>query len=310
MSKARDFSKVQAMLAVDNPGVRQGLREALKRCGVGSIVEVSTVVQAHKGVKETNPDLLVVSSEIEGVFLGSMIKDIRHSRFGTHPFPLVVMLAMAAEFEYVRRIVDSGPDDILLVPVSPDHMLNRFLNLARHRKPFVVTHDYVGPHRRKSQRPGHGKEVVPMVEVPNPVSAKATMVDPLVFQRDVDVVAQRLNTLKVERYGVQIRWLEKTLRDLLAKPDPDEHQISLHSLRLADIAEDLKARTTNWHDARVGKAADVMMEAAKLVSNAGPRASGKPLNDLSEACLQAAQEISRCLPHTDKAEVPSGDSGI
>jgi len=300
--KAHDYSKVEAMLAIDNPGVRQGLREALKRCGVGTIIEVSSIVQAHKAIKEQNPDLLVVSSEIEGVFLGAMVKDIRHARFGSHPFPLVVVLSMTAEFDYVRRIVDSGPDDILLVPVSPDQMLNRFINLARNRKPFVVTHDYVGPDRRKSQRPGLGKEVVPMVNVPNPVAAKLEKVDPLVFQRDVDSVVLRLNSLKVERYGVQIRWLEKTLRDMFAKPDPDEHLISLHSLRMADIADDLKIRTANWHDNRVVKASELMLSAAKLVSNAGAKAKGKLLDDLSEACLQTAQEIARCLPHADKAE--------
>lgn len=298
------------MLAVDNPGVRQGLREALKRCGIINITEVSTVVQAHAGVKEGNPDLLVVSSEMEGVFLGSMIKDIRHARFGSHPFPLVVMLAMAAEFDYVRRIVDSGPDDILLVPVSPDHMMNRFLNLVRHRKPFVVTHDYVGPDRRKSQRPGLGKEVVPMVDVPNPVAAKTAMTDPGVFLRDVEAVTQRLNTLKVERYGVQIRWLERNLRDLFSKPDPDEHQITVFSLRLADIAEDLKLRTANWHNDRIAKSADMILDMAKVVSNAGPRAVGKPLDDFCEACLQAAQDISHCLPHADKTEVPAEDTSV
>lgn len=302
MTKHKDFSKVQAMLAIDNPGVRQGLREALKRSGVMNIMEVSTMVQVHKTLEEQSPDLLVVSSEIDGVFLGSMIKDIRHSRFGRHPFPLVVMLAMTAEFDYVRRIVDCGPDDILLVPVSPEQMLNRFLNLARLRKPFVVTHDYVGPDRRKSQRPGAGKEAVPMVEVPNPVAAKADKIEPTTFQRDVESVSQRLNTLKVERYGVQIRWLEKALRELFAKPEPDEHQISLHSLRLADIAEDLKVRTANWHDNRVIKSAELMLSAAKQVSNAGVGAVGKGLNDLSEACLQTAQEISRCLPHMDSSE--------
>jgi DNA-binding NarL/FixJ family response regulator len=303
VTKHKDFSKVQAMLAIDNPGVRQGLREALKRSGVMNIMELSTMVQVHKTLEEQSPDLLVVSSEIDGVFLGSMIKDMRHSRFGRHPFPLVVVLAMTAEFDYVRRIVDCGPDDILLVPVSPEQMLNRFLNLARERKPFVVTHDYVGPDRRKNQRPGVGKEAVPMVDVPNPVAAKADKIEPQAFQRDIDSVSQRLNTLKVERYGVQIRWLEKALRELFAKEEPDEHQISLHSLRLADIAEDLKVRTANWHDNRIVKSAELIISAAKKVSNAGPKAAGNGLNDLSEACLQTAQEIARSLPHMDNKEM-------
>lgn len=304
MSK-QDYSGVQALLAIDNPGVRQGLREALKRIGVGGITEMSSMVQVHNTLRDHIPDLLVVSSELDGVFLGSMVKDIRHARFGTNPFPLVVMLAMTAEFDYVRRIVDSGPDDILLVPVSPDQMLNRFLNLARNRKPFVVTHDYVGPDRRKAQRPGPGKEKVQMVDVPNPVAAKAAKIDPQVLQRDIEAVSTRLNTLKVERYGVQIRWIEKVLREMFASDDPNEHQITVHSLRLADIAEDLKLRTSGWQDGRIIKSAELMLGAAKSVSNAGPNAVGRLLDDLSEACLQTAQEITRALPHIDIVEAAS-----
>lgn len=299
MAQAVDFSKVQAMVAVDNPGVRQGLREALKRIGCGQIIEATNNLQLHHGLEETNLDLLIMVSEMQGVFLGSMIKEMRHARLGPHPFPLVVILSMMAEFDYVRRIVDCGPDDVLLVPVAPDQMLARLLNLARVRKPFVVTHDYVGPDRRKSQRPGAGVETVPMVDVPNPVAAKASKIDPSLFQRDVDSVTQRLNTLKVERYGVQIRWLEKALRQMFASSELDENTVTVHSLHLADIAEDLKVRTADWHDDRIVKAAELMMSTAKVVSNAGKSAAGKKLDDLSEACLQTAQEISRCLPHAD-----------
>lgn len=304
MKKKHDYSSVQAMLAIDNPGVRQGLREALRRSGVTSILEVSTLNQiAHSFESQQWPDLLVVASEIEGQFLGHMIRDIRHSRLGHHPFPLVVVLSMAAEFDYVRRIVDCGPDDILLVPVSPDQMLNRFLGLARNRKPFVVTHDYVGPDRRKNHRPGAGKEVAQLVEVPNPVAAKAAKADPQSFQRDVETVAQRLNSLKVERYGVQVRWLDKALRETFTKETVDEQQVTVLSLRMADIAEDLIKRTANWHDDRVSKAAQALVSQAKQVSNAGAAAAGQMLQEISQLCQQVSQEIVRCLPHLDSAEM-------
>ncbi|OIQ98380.1 regulator of RpoS [mine drainage metagenome] len=304
MIPAGDFSKVEALVAVDNPGLRQGLREALRRIGCKQIVEAVNGLQVQRALAENAFDLMVMVSEMENLFLGELVRDLRHNRLGRHPFPLVVMLSTMAEFDYVRRLVDCGPDDVLLMPVAPDSMLSRMRTLVLARKPFVVTHDYVGPDRRKNHRPSVGGESAPMLEVPNPVAAKVYRIDETGLERDILQVRQRLNLLKIERHGVQISWLEKQLLQLFSAQQPDERLIRLHSLHLADIAEDVLARSAAWQDKALEQACRQMQDVAHRVGDAGRAAMGPLLDELSQGCRAAAAEIARCMARVGSGWMP------
>ncbi len=304
MIPAGDFSKVDALVAVDNPGLRQGLREALRRIGCQQIVEATNGLQVQRALTDSKFDLMVMVSEMEDLFLGELVRDLRHNRLGPHPFPLVVMLSTMAEFEYVRRLVDCGPDDVLLMPVAPDSMLSRMRTLVLARKPFVVTHDYVGPDRRKNHRPSVGGESAPMLEVPNPVAAKVYRVDETGLERDIRQVRQRLNLLKIERHGVQIAWLEKQLLQLFSAQQPDERLMRMHSLHLVDIAEDVRGRTAPWQDAALDQACRQLQDVAHRVGDAGRAAMGPLLDELSQGCRAASAEITRCMARAGRGWMP------
>ena len=60
-----------------------------------------------------------------------------------------------------RMFGPADSDDLLLMPVAPAQVMTRIDNLMQGRKPFIVTHDYIGPDRvhvmagGRSVRSGH-----------------------------------------------------------------------------------------------------------------------------------------------------------
>lgn len=95
----------------------------------------------------------------------------------------------------------------------PKHLLDRVDHLAHGRKLFVVTHDYIGPDRRRGVRPEMPS--APLIEVPNPLKVKAgSAVDEIRLQEMIDTAATMINEQKIERHAVQIRYLVERILPL------------------------------------------------------------------------------------------------
>jgi two-component system, OmpR family, phosphate regulon response regulator PhoB len=169
---AVDLTKVKALVCEPSLPIRQGIRLALNNVGIRDLVEATTFLAAHKACQEGDHDFLVINQEIEGNETTFMMKDLRACALGRDPFILTVMLLSSREEPKVRAAIDCGPDDLLLIPFAPDQLMNRLRVLVERRKPFVVTHDYIGPDRRAAPRPGATSAT--QFQVPNPVRARGT----------------------------------------------------------------------------------------------------------------------------------------
>jgi len=268
----------------------------MRHSGFSAIEEASSHVTLDKSLHSQPYDLIILQAEMDGNNLGPLVRDIRHGRAHAHPFPLVMMLSGLGELSYVRKLVDCGPDDILLVPVSPELMVNRAKGLISRRKPFVVTQDYIGPDRRKAFRRS-GTETIPLVDVPNPADVAINSMDPKIFQSKVDQVVVRINNLKIERYGTQIRWLDRNLQMLMESAEPDLQLMHTCSHHMVEVAEDLIERTAGWRDDRMGRATQTLLEAAQAWNHLEKKVAGSVLENLSQAVAQTNQEILRGLMH-------------
>jgi hypothetical protein len=96
-----------------------------------------------------------------------LIRDIREGRLGHNPFLPTIMTAWNPSLAFTAAVSDSGCDDLLVKPISPDQILERISVLVYQRKPFIVTGDYIGPERHPDDEPGARR-----VAVPNTLKAK------------------------------------------------------------------------------------------------------------------------------------------
>jgi two-component system, OmpR family, phosphate regulon response regulator PhoB len=169
---AVDLSKVKTLVCEPSLPIRQGIRLALNNVGIRDIIEATTFLAVHEACKEGDHDFLVLNQEIEANDSTFIMRELRSGALGRDPFVLTMMLLSSREEPKVRSAIDCGPDDLLLIPFAPDQLMNRLRVLVDRRKPFVVTHDYIGPDRRAAPRPGATS--ASQFQVPNPVRARGT----------------------------------------------------------------------------------------------------------------------------------------
>jgi len=237
------LENIRLTIADPNRALRAGLKAAMFAMGFRALSETGSYIRLHDLIEQDSVDLLIAATELEGNDVGYLIKEMRDQRLGGNPFPVVISLLSRPEPDYVKRIINAGCDDLLLMPVAPDQLILRIEKLFHTRKPFVVTHDYTGPDRRAKQRQ-FDTHSAPMLEVPNPLRVRSeTGIDGTRLHRMVDEASATLNRMKIERYAVQIDWLSNhihgTIRDSKGDVGGSLHP---HTSRLVQVCEDMIRR--------------------------------------------------------------------
>jgi DNA-binding response OmpR family regulator len=211
-------------------------------------------------------DLMVCDTELPDGDLYDLVYKIRHHELGDNPFVVVTALITAPTPKTVRKIFDAGCDDLIPKPISTGLLFERVLNLARNRKPFVVTSDYIGPDRRPKLRPGTQQN--PRIDVPNPLKAKATDdTSAGNLQAEIDKVANVLNEQKMERHAYQINYLVARIVPLYEDGTADA-SIVPHLDRLLYVSEDISRRLEGTRYHHVGELCQSMVNVVRAVRQA------------------------------------------
>lgn len=174
--------------------IRQAIRIGLNNLGIRDIVEANGLVAAHKAMADGGFDAVILDAQLDGQDSHFLLRELRLGRLGPDPFAVGILLLAAPSHSKLKMAVDSGADDLLLIPFSPDQLALRLGAFRSRRKPFVVTHDYLGPDRRKAARPGERTAVT--ITPPNPLAARSAGIPP---ERYVKLVEQAKGILGIER---------------------------------------------------------------------------------------------------------------
>jgi DNA-binding response OmpR family regulator len=227
------------------------------------------ITQAHDPdelgatLREQSVDLLISVSQVDHVFIGHFIRDLRHGLLECHPFPIVMMLLPSAEMSHVREVIDAGVDDMLVTPLRGETLTQRLNQFLLDRRPFTVTHDYIGPNRRLVTRPG--TKDAPLVHVPNPVRARAFGQDDKTLQESLHEAAMGLSRIKVRSDSVQVGWLLESLISALAEPERNAVTVSDFVSRIAFAANEISRRAGDRSSAPVREQARKVVEATRAI---------------------------------------------
>jgi DNA-binding response OmpR family regulator len=219
--------------------MRRSVRHSLVNQGLKHCQEVDGIEGVCNVLKGGQTDLLVTAPDIEGGDLGRLLQDMRHNRIGDNPFIVVMTLLDSPDPQRVQRVVDTGVDDVLVMPMPPLQIVGRLNNFVIGRKPFVVTHDYVGPDRRSADRPGRAS--APLIEVPNPIRWQVVInSDAASLASQIREATARINVHKMKCYSGQIIYLAERIVKAYHFDRRDE--IPSNADRLVHISEDLAQR--------------------------------------------------------------------
>ena len=249
-----DLSKVKALICEPSGLIRQGIRLALNNVGIRTINEANTFLAAHKACEEGEHDFLILNQEIESNDASYILKQLRSGKLGRDPFVVSVMLLASREEPLVRAAMDSGPDDLLLIPFAPDQLMNRLRVLVDRRKPFVVTHDYIGPDRRSAARPGATSAT--QFQVPNPMRASGLGISQDHYARQKQEMVSTIAVERIKRLAATIEWECNALTTSFREGKATSETIFRSLLKLDSVSEELAERVfkTMGHSTEIIKA--------------------------------------------------------
>jgi DNA-binding NarL/FixJ family response regulator len=235
-----EFANVRLLIGEGNTQMRQGLRSALSAIGFVNGSDTGDLMEIEASLSSGGVDLLICDTAIEDSRINEMTRRVRHQELGSNPFPVMITITDNPTPESIQEIIDSGADGLLAKPVSTGKLVERVLMLAKERKLFVVTSDYIGPTRRKEPR--LGTEKIPEIEVPNPVKLKASgTVDSDALRNDIEWNARILDELRLGRCMVQFEYLSDHIRTSFTAAVPEESIPPLAN-RLWSVAKDMGRR--------------------------------------------------------------------
>ena len=258
---------------------------------------------------EHSYDVIVTATEITGEFIPPYIAQLRQGALVHHPLPIVIPLLTSSDSEYVRSVIDCGPDDLLQLPISPGQLLARLAILAEKRKSFVVTSDYIGPDRRQANRPGTA--TVPLIEVPNPLAMRIQHLPEDVVQQELALAADKLRQMRIERYAFELQWLLRAIRQSFQPGQNDAEKLQTFCERIKTLLINLPRLLPAEVNAMIAPPSERLMLGANIVLKNGFSADATVLsglagliNSLTKAMLATlSADVLEAAGHTRNSAV-------
>lgn len=149
---------------------RNATRNVLYALGFREIESFAALDDLKRAMAARDFDLILLEATKTDDHIYEFAARLRRSEIGRNPFAVVMVSTWMPEQNVVRKVLDSGADDLLCRPFSTAMFGDRLRSYVHARKGFVVTSDYVGPDRRNdANRPNSAR----LIEVVNSLKLKA-----------------------------------------------------------------------------------------------------------------------------------------
>lgn len=207
------FSEVDILLVDSDLGSRNGVRTILSNNGFSNVTLGTELSKIRDVLSSGMPDLIITGFEFPDGKITDILPDIRNSKLGHNPFiPVIVVLGQTTP-EMITALMNAGPDDVVMKPISTKGLLQRMHKQIHKRRPFIVTEKYMGPARK-------GDDVSRGVEPPNPLYVKATggKASFMEVERMIQDAMHTVEERKLENQGPEIAALVGRLAPMLDKP--------------------------------------------------------------------------------------------
>ena len=223
-----------------NAQLRGSLRSAFQDIGFRNFEDGNSLSRVKTAIELGDVDLIIWDTSCAGGDVCQWTHDIRSHRLGNNPFLPIITMVTDADPEHIRNVMDSGPDDLVLKPLSTGFLFTRIMNMVERTRLFVVTSDYIGPDRRNGSRQPQDSGL--SMEVPNPLRDRATGVeDTPELQKSIDDATRDLNDRKMGQHAIRIADQVELIVPAYEKGGVDE-AILTHLGRLQLASEDLARR--------------------------------------------------------------------
>jgi DNA-binding response OmpR family regulator len=143
-----NLDRAVVLLVDGNPQGAQVLRQLLLGFGVRSPIHCSTAADAMEAVKVNEIDLVVANDTLPDMTGFDFVHWLRRSQFEPNSFTSTIIVGGHTKRSHIKMAQDCGANFVITKPISTQVMLERVMWVAKEKRPFLDTGDYLGPDRR------------------------------------------------------------------------------------------------------------------------------------------------------------------
>ena len=278
-------SDVLILFGETNQQVKSGLRHALRQQGYVKIKDVLNESDLRAGFFGELPDIAIIDYSLSGDIVGA-VRELRQGRVGINPYVPMILTSWTAEADIIRKLLNSGADEILLKPLAPNALFERINSLVTRRKPYLTAGDYVGPDRRGGRADPNAPDVN-LIHPPNTLKAKIEG-HPLSREEllgQIQAAQVGMAEQRISRDVARIANLSKAIQEALEQGRRDQKLFSELD-QLVFLGRDLKAQLADTQFAQVLPILDSLQKAATELRDGLPNLEAKKVHllpPLSEA---------------------------
>jgi CheY-like chemotaxis protein len=147
-AKVRINLERAVVLIVDNALGLDILSAIFLGFGVRNLHRCRTLAEAIETAKTYQIDLIVMENLMENEDCYEFVQSIRRSEADDNRFAPIVLLSAHTASSKVTKARDSGANFLIGKPISAKVLLERILWVAREKRQFLESDNFVGPDRR------------------------------------------------------------------------------------------------------------------------------------------------------------------
>jgi DNA-binding response OmpR family regulator len=242
------YDSVEALIYDPVSANRTATRAALYALGFRHTDGVASLDALVESIQKRAPDLVLCEAQGAGEGLCEVIQQLRQGGNCDNPFIVVMVTAWEKSNGLIKRVVNSGADDLLLRPFSTALLGSRIEAHIERRKGFVITTDYVGPDRRQGQT-RQGEPSADSFNPPNSLKMKAK--DKLSAEdiarrldKELKTAREKLHSEKLKRDSFQVCILWRLMQD--RRPGQVAVEVDLEKLAGLARSIDRRCRETEY----------------------------------------------------------------
>lgn len=150
-----DLSRLNILIIDDNPHMRTLVREILLGFNVKNVHETKDGSEALSELRQWPADIAIVDWMMEPLDGLDFTRLIRTASDSPNPFLPIIMLTGHTERFRVEEARDAGVTEMLAKPMTANTLYSRLKDVIEMPRPFVRAGHYVGPDRRRKQKPDY-----------------------------------------------------------------------------------------------------------------------------------------------------------
>ena len=155
--KSYDLSNLTVLIVEKHAQMRTIFRQVMRELGIPRIYDAYDPEEGFARFNDFKPDILFIdwAPGFDGL---NLVQSIRGGKHTSDPYVAIIMVSSLTEQHHIIKARDAGATEYIAKPVSAKMFYDRIVAVIENKRAFVRVETFVGPDRRRQDRPYGGEE--------------------------------------------------------------------------------------------------------------------------------------------------------